>query len=244
MGGVTDNRRRRSRSRRRQGNPLLGDRAVDIARTAIEDMDEGPAGDHVGVNVTHPGVTVHHFAADLPGYRGWEWHVVLACAPGAEHITVSEVALVPGERALRAPEWVPYEDRLRPGDLGPRDLLPPAADDPRLTPGDGTGARELTDEGLADAARRWADGDTGPHGEFAEEALRHCGTCAFLVPLSGPLGDDFGACVNEWAFDGDVVHVDHGCGAHSATPEVTGAGAPGSVAYDDSEIVERADLRG
>ncbi len=243
MARVTDNRGRRSRNRRRSRGPLLGDRAVDIARAAVEDMDEGPAGAHAGVNVTHPGVAVHSFAADLPGYRGWEWHVVLACAPGTDHITVSEVALVPGDSALRAPAWIPYEERLRPGDLGPRDLLPPAADDPRLTTADAED-RELSPEGLRLTAERWLDGDTGPHGEFADEALRHCGTCAFFVPLEGPLGADFGACVNEWAFDGDVVHVDHGCGAHSATPEVTGAGAPEGKAYDDQAIVDRADLRG
>ncbi len=222
---------------------MLGDHAVDVARAAIEDMDEGPAGDHAGVAITHPGVAVHSFAADLPGYRGWEWHVVLACAPDTEHITVSEVALVPGAKALRAPEWVPYEERLRPGDLGPRDLLPPTVDDPRLTEGDAAD-RALSDAGLRETASRWRDGDTGPNGEFAEEALLHCGTCAFMVPLTGRLGSEYGACVNEWAFDGDVVHVDHGCGAHSATPEVTGAGAPGGEAWNDQDIVDRTDLRG
>lgn len=240
---MTDNRRRRSRNRRRSGGPLLGKRAVGIARSAIDEMDEGPAGDHVGASVTNPGVVVHRFRADLPGYRGWEWHVVLACAPGTDHITLNEVALVPGDTALKAPEWVPYEDRLRPGDLGPRDLLPPPADDPRLTAADDPEDRRLTEEGLRMTAERWLAADTGPRGTFSAEALRHCGSCAFFIPLEGPLGADFGACVNEWAFDGDVVHVDHGCGAHSATPEVTGAGVPGAEAYDDGAIVDRTDLR-
>lgn len=237
---MTDNRRRRSRNRRRSGGgPLLGDRAVAIARAAVDDMDEGPAGEHRGASVTIPGVVVHRFAADLPGYRGWEWHVVLACAYGSQHITVNEVALVAGDSALQAPEWVPWEERLRPGDLGPRDLLPPAADDPRLTPGEPE-TRELSDGGLRETSSRWFSGDTGPKSEFAKEALRHCRTCAFHVRLSGALGDEWGACVNEWAFDGDVVHVDYGCGAHSATPEVTGIGAPEGEAYDDQEIVDHA----
>ena len=35
MARVTDNRGRRSRNRRRSRGPLLGDRAVDIARAAV-----------------------------------------------------------------------------------------------------------------------------------------------------------------------------------------------------------------
>ncbi|MDK7055521.1 DUF3027 domain-containing protein, partial [Escherichia coli] len=95
------------------------------------------------------GVAVHRFAADLPGYRGWEWHVVVACAPGTQQATVSEVALVPGETALQAPEWVPYEERLRPGDLGPRDLLPAAVGDERLD-GDDLQTRTLSARGVED----------------------------------------------------------------------------------------------
>lgn len=238
---MTNHRRRRPNRRRSGGGLLLSDRAVSTARAAIEDMDEGPAGDHRGANVTHPGVVVHSFAADLPGYRGWEWHVVLASAPGTQDITVSEVALVAGDSALQAPEWVPWEERVRPGDLGPRDLLPPAADDPRLTAGE-PGQRELSDAGIRGTSARWRAGDTGPKSEFAKEALRHCRSCAFNVPLTGALGRDWGACTNEWAFDGDVVHADHGCGAHSATPEVTGIGAPEGEAFDDQEIVEHARL--
>ena len=43
-----------------------------------------------------------------------------------------------------------------------------------------------------------------------------CGTCGFLVKLSGPLASLFGVCANAYANDdGRVVSVDHGCGAHS-----------------------------
>lgn len=207
--------------------------AIALARAAVEDLDEGPVGDHVGVTMVGRGVAVHRFASDLPGYRGWEWHVVLACAEGSDHVTVNEVALVPGDHALRAPEWVPYEDRVRPGDLGPRDLMPPAEDDPRLTPGEPS-ERRLSGEGAGEAAARWRDGDNGPSGAFAREALRHCGSCAFLVPLEGRLGRDFGVCANEWTFDAEVVHRDHGCGAHSATPAVGGEGGPSGKAWSDA----------
>lgn len=215
------------------GSAVTRPEAVRLARRAVDDLGEGPAGRHLGVALPEgPGAAVHRFAARLPGYRGWEWHVVLAAAPGADRATVSEVALVPGEAALRAPEWVPYEERLEPGDLGPRDLLPPAADDPRLTPGEAA-QRRLTEAGLAAAARRWTESDTGPGSEFAAEAIRSCASCAFLIPLAGELGGEFGVCANEWAFDGAVVHRGHGCGAHSATPEVTGQGAP----VGDADVV-------
>lgn len=238
MGTVSESRNRPNRRRRQRGRggngPVLGAPAIDIARGAIDDMGEGDAGEHSGVNLIEPGVAVHRFQADRPGYRGWEWHVVVACAKDSDHVTVSEVALVPGDRALKAPEWVPYEDRLLPGDLGPRDLLPPSADDPRLTPGPPE-ERKLSDIGVAEAAARWSspDAETGPASDFAREAIRFCGTCAFMVPLTGALGEEYGACTNEWAFDGSVVHHGHGCGAHSATPEVIGEGISDQEVWED-----------
>lgn len=241
---MTDNRRRSQNRQRRDGaagGRVVAGKAMEVAREAIEDLGEGPAGEHVGVAMTSPGVAVHRFQPNLPGYRGWEWHVVVAVAEGSKYITVSEVALVPGDTALQAPEWIPYEDRVRPGDLGPRDLMPPAPDDERLTPGE-PNVRELTEQGKRAADARWKSGETGPHSEFAVNSLLNCGSCAFHIPLSGTLGRDWGVCVNEWAFDGSVVHHGHGCGAHSATPEVVGHGVSDKQAFDDQEIVERTDL--
>ena len=39
-----------------------------------------------------------------------------------------------GDEAILAPEWVPYRERIRPGDLSPGDLLPIEDDDPRVVP--------------------------------------------------------------------------------------------------------------
>ena len=89
-------------------------------------------GKHIGVAGMGRNVATHRFEAEMPGYPGWEWQAVLACAEGSRYVTVNEVALVPGGEALQPPEWVPYEDRVRPGDLGPGDLMPPAVDDSRL----------------------------------------------------------------------------------------------------------------
>jgi hypothetical protein len=49
-------------------------------------------------------------------------------------------------------------------------------------------------------------------------AAAACSTCGYFLPLAGSLRQVFGACGNEWSgSDGQVVSVDHGCGAHSET---------------------------
>ena len=69
-----------------------------------------------------------------PGYVGWRWAITVVQAPGAEDVTVDEVVLLPGDGALLAPPWVPWQERLRPGDLGVGDILPTTVDDDRLVP--------------------------------------------------------------------------------------------------------------
>src|ERR1700744_901092 len=110
--------------------------AWEEARAAIAEFS-GPdaVGDYLGVSYEAPTAATHRFLAHLPGYQGWQWAVVVAAYPGAEQATVSEVGLVPGPTALLAPEWVPWDQRVRPGDLNPGDLLAPAKDDLRLVPG-------------------------------------------------------------------------------------------------------------
>ncbi|CAM5720760.1 hypothetical protein SVIOM342S_08592 [Streptomyces violaceorubidus] len=61
--------------------------------------------------------------------------MTVARASRAKIVTVDEAVLLPGPDALLAPEWVPWSERLRPGDMGPGDLLPTDADDLRLEPG-------------------------------------------------------------------------------------------------------------
>lgn len=173
----------------------------------------------------------HCFEANVEGYVGWQWHAVVACAPGATDITVSEVALMPGGQALKAPEWVPYYQRVRPGDLGPGDVLPPEVNDERLHNG------KLSTKGAAEAAKRWVNGDLGPHSEYAKAAEQHCTDCAFYIPLAAPL-EKFGACTNELAFDAQVVAHDFGCGAHSKTKPAELLGANEQKPFDDEAPVD------
>ncbi|WP_299557686.1 DUF3027 domain-containing protein [uncultured Mycolicibacterium sp.] len=236
---------------------LLGG-ATDLARAAIVEFSgEDTVGEYLGVEFEDPYSATHRFLAKLPGYRGWQWAVVVAGYPGTDHATVSEVVLVPGPTALLAPKWVPWQDRIRPGDLSPGDLLAPAVDDPRLLPGySATGdpavdevalelglgrRRVLSPYGRSQAAQRWHDGDHGPNSAMARSTKRVCRDCGFYIRLSGVLGTMFGVCANEFSADGHVVDAEYGCGAHSDTPMPTGAGSPLFDPYDDGvlELTER-----
>ncbi|NLU82430.1 DUF3027 domain-containing protein [Rhodococcus sp. HNM0569] len=236
---------------RQSVRPVLAD-AVDLARSAVTDLREGGVGQYLGVEREDDCAATHRFVAELPGYRGWQWAVVVAAAPDDSHATVSELALLPGPDALVAPEWVPWNQRIRPGDLPPGALLAPVPDDPRLGPGFmatgdpvvdetavevGLGRRQvMSREGRLDAAERWHDGDHGPDSEMAKAAPSTCDMCGFYLPLAGSLRGAFGVCGNEYAADGQVVHAAYGCGAHSDTELPVGAGTPRYDAFDDSAI--------
>jgi Protein of unknown function (DUF3027) len=109
--------------------------AVDLARAAAEEM-AGPAGvgEHLGATADGDRVVTHLFRSLDPAYRGWCWAITVARASRSKQVTVSEGLLLPGDEAILAPDWVPWRERLRPGDLRPGDLLPAAPDDARLVP--------------------------------------------------------------------------------------------------------------
>jgi hypothetical protein len=233
---------------------LMG--AVEQARAAIIEHSGDTVGDYLGATFDDSTAATHRFLANQPGYQGWQWAVVVAAYPGADHATISEVVLVPGPTALLAPKWVPWQERLRPGDLGPGDLLATPVEDPRLVPGFaatgdpeiddvayelGLGRRRLLSQlGRVEAAQRWHDGDHGPGSAMARSTRRVCRDCGFYLPVSGALGLMFGVCANEFAADGHVVDAEYGCGAHSDTPAPAGSGSPLYDPYDDGvlDVVE------
>ena len=228
--------------------------AVDAARAAAVEVGGDQVGEPVGVRAEGERVVTHAFAAAVPGYTGWYWAVSVARVPRSKAVTVDEVLLLPGDDALLAPEWVPWSERLRPGDLSPGDLLPSDPDDWRLVPGYAASGdpevddvafelglgreRVLSREGRVDAASRWFEGDGGPDTAMARNAPAHCGTCGFLLPLAGSLRAGFGVCGNEVAAtDGRAVSVEFGCGAHSeAVVDVPPLAEPVGDIFDDSEI--------
>ncbi|MCX4763036.1 DUF3027 domain-containing protein [Streptomyces sp. NBC_01275] len=110
--------------------------AVDLARAAAQEAAApGVIGEHVGVLSEGDRVVTHYFECRELGYRGWRWAATVARASRAKVVTLDEVVLLPGPDAVLAPEWVPWSERLRPGDMGPGDLLPTDAEDLRLEPG-------------------------------------------------------------------------------------------------------------
>lgn len=110
--------------------------AVDLARSALTEsgVSADAVGEHLGVEAVADRVVTHLFECLDPAYAGWHWAVTVARAPRSKTVTVDESVLLPGPDALLAPAWVPWQDRLRPGDVGIGDLLPASADDERLVP--------------------------------------------------------------------------------------------------------------
>jgi Protein of unknown function (DUF3027) len=110
--------------------------AVDFARAAaVEAAGEAAVGEHLGAEADGERVVTHYFATREWAYRGWRWAVTVTRASRSKLVTLDETVLLPGADALVAPQWVPWSERLRPGDMGPGDLLPTDEDDLRLEPG-------------------------------------------------------------------------------------------------------------
>lgn len=217
---------------RRADSVLAG--ATEVAReAAVAIAEPGTVGDHVGFVMDEDRVGTHYFDCTALAYPGWRWAITLTRPPRGRTALLSETHLVAGEDALLSPPWVPYAERLAPGDVGAGDVTPKIEDDPFLEAGfEATGdedvdqvgfvelglgrPRVLSAEGRDAAAQRWYDGDRGPASDVARKAPARCTSCGYFLPMAGALRSVFGVCANEWSpSDGAVVSLDHGCGAHS-----------------------------
>lgn len=238
-------------------------RAAAVEEAAAELGRADAVGEHLEALVEDPGTLTHYFAATQGGYRGWRWSVTLAGGGTDDDgpVTVCEVVLLPGPDAVVAPVWLPWHERVRPGDLGVGDLLPAPEDDERLVPGylasDDPAVEEVAVEiglgrtkvlsraGRDAAADRWYDGPHGPGADMARAAPGTCGSCGFLLSLAGSLRSAFGVCGNEYApADGAVVAVGFGCGAHSDVAlEPASPVTVAELVYDDGVDLEPAAAR-
>ena len=215
-------------------NDIFG--ALDIAKQAvIEDAGKREyVGEFYSIDSDEERIATYLFEAKLPGYDGWRWAVTVAKVDEQSAPTICDVVLLPGTKALLAPNWIPYSQRIQPGDLGVGDVVPTAADDERLTQGYaalpedeelditqlfefGLGrARVLSVVGRDAASKRWYEGDRGPRTPIARSAPKPCQSCGFFIPIAGSLRTTFGVCSNAISpEDARVVSFDHGCGAHS-----------------------------
>lgn len=251
---------RKSRTKTKAKTDAVLEAAEELARGAAEDVaPAGTVGEHLDAKLVGERLLVHTFACLHPGYVGWRWSVSVARAPRTRRATVCEVDLLPGEGALLAPPWVPWDQRLRPEDVSRDDVLPYVADDDRLEPAFPAGkpedadvlgvedaahgrARVLSAKGRAEAAERWYHAAHGPLPHKRPRAT--CSTCGFLVKLDGSLRTMFGVCANQWSpDDGQVVSLDHACGAHSETDVPRGADLPMLHFAVDEDRLEFESLR-
>lgn len=97
--------------------------------------EEGQVGGFVQAVDLEDNVTDFRFESRVRGYEGWQWSVTLYHDVELDHWTVNESSLVPTDKALRPPKWIPWKDRLEPGDLAVTDSIGTDPDDPRMEDG-------------------------------------------------------------------------------------------------------------
>jgi hypothetical protein len=211
--------------------------ATELVRTAL--LLEAEKSEHVGDYISvefddEDRVATYLFEANLPGYKGWRWCATVAKVDEESEATICDLVVLPGPDALLAPDWIPYIDRIQPGDVGVGDIVPSSLTDTRLVAGAqalpadeeldtamaielGFGrARVMSIEGRDQASKRWYEGDRGPKAPIAQSAPKPCHSCGFFLQMAGSLRSSFGVCANAISpEDARVVSVDHGCGAHS-----------------------------
>jgi hypothetical protein len=139
--------------------------AQALARQAAVELAGGDrVGGYLGAEAEGERLVTHLFTCLDLAYQGWRWAVTVSRASRSKVVTISECLLLPGPDAVLAPPWVPWRERLRPGDLGVGDLLPAAADDERLVP---VAALE-GDDGIEDWGEAgWAAAGLKPLAELA-----------------------------------------------------------------------------
>ncbi len=87
--------------------------SVPLAREALlEITPAATVGDPVGHFVEGEHVLSLLFACTLPGYPGWHWTVTISRIDDESAPSVLEAELMPGDRSLLAPDWVPWSERL------------------------------------------------------------------------------------------------------------------------------------
>lgn len=231
--------------------------AKDLAHKFLsEEITEARIGEYLGFVSEGENVLTHKYKCVDKAYVGWYWAVTLALSDEKSDATVSEIVLLPGQDAIKAKAWIPWEQRVQPGDIGVGDVLPTAPDDLRLVPGF-TGVEDLFEETLTpqgweiglgrkrvlsvlgkdQTAERWHEGIHGPRSPISEPISETCSSCGFYVSISGSLGQVFGVCTNKFSVeDGKVVSLDHGCGGHSEIVANLHSIPTGQTVLDDDNL--------
>lgn len=143
--------------------------AVDKARDGL--LEVAPAeqiGAYVGATPDAERVVTHRFEALRPGYNGWHWYSTVARVPRSKVVTVSEVGLLPSEKSVLAPEWVPWSERVRPEDVAAEEAARALEEG---IAADSRGDDSRSGDSTGDAAAQVPAGSTDParDGEPQEE---------------------------------------------------------------------------
>lgn len=238
-------------------------KAKDFAREQlVEEITDQRVGEYLGFISEDENVLTHKFKCVDKAYAGWYWAVTLALSAEDSNVTVSEIVLIPGDGALLAKAWIPWEQRVEPGDIGVGDVLPTPKTDERLVSGY-SGVEDLFEETLTplgfeigfarervlsvfgkdQTAERWHSADRGPNAAIAEAVNEKCFSCGFYVSLSGSLGQMFGVCTNKFSVeDGKVVSLDHGCGGHSEIVATLHSIPTGETVLDDENLDDQMEV--
>lgn len=92
---------------------VLAEAKTQARDALLEHEPETVVGEHLEAVAEDSRVVTHYFECTQDGYVGWRWYVTLTRPPRGKTPTVNESGLVPGDGALLAPDWVPWEERMR-----------------------------------------------------------------------------------------------------------------------------------
>ena len=66
-------------SKKKKADPILfSAEAKETARAAVEEVGGDEVGKALGIATDGEGLGIYRYASRVPGYRGWEWVVVLS----------------------------------------------------------------------------------------------------------------------------------------------------------------------
>ncbi|MDR3128586.1 MAG: DUF3027 domain-containing protein [Bifidobacteriaceae bacterium] len=220
--------------------------AVDCAQ------DKSQVGSYLESFKIDTRIVSHHFEAHVIGYGGWVWEIIMSRPHLSKELIIYSTNLVAGKDSIVPPVWVPWVDRILPSDVQTWDALAYKPNDTNLVHS-GLPRTDITDiEKLAlwrtrvispigknATIKRWLKSRVGSRSKTKKIAKNICINCGYFVPLSGQLGQGFGACSNAFSpNDGSVVSINNGCGSHSETSVPLGVKyiSKGKLFFQDNDL--------
>jgi hypothetical protein len=92
---------------------LRGNKHQSLAKDALKEYSDGSFGKFISEKEVQKGIFDVSFESTKRGYEGWQWVVTLTQPDRRKPATISEVTLIAGPKALLAPAWVPWSERLK-----------------------------------------------------------------------------------------------------------------------------------